>query len=458
MTQLISALLAALLTLPLAACTAGQSPSTGGGSQGSAVPTGYTLAQPVYPDFPQQPQTPGGGGGWDAFFQAQSSYYDAVDRFRGEGIPQDTLQALSDFAARSTPLAAAGHEGENLVYSPLSLWSALAMLAQCADHDSRGQLLAALGADSVETLQAQVSQVWKGLYTDDGASALLLGNSIWLNSAMEGTYVQETLDTLAQDYYAGAYAVPMGSREADEAVTAWVSEQTRGLIGSGGPVVETSADTLALLASSLYYKAAWQNEFQASGTYKDTFTAAGGAQSQVDFMHQTAGGSLLRGDGYQAAALGTQLGEMVFVLPDEGTSPEELLGREDFLACLDFFGDRVRRGEIQWSVPKFDVDSELDLLPALEQLGITDLLSPETADLSALTSLDAYLSGARQLARVTADEEGVEAAAVTILTMDATSAMPDPEPMVMDLDRPFLFVIRCGGVPLFVGTVNQIAP
>lgn len=175
-------------------------------------------------------------------------------------------------------------------------------------------------------------------------------------------------------------------------------------------------------------------------------------------MHQTAGGSLLRGDGYQAAALGTQLGEMVFVLPDEGTSPEELLGREDFLACLDFFGDRVRRGEIQWSVPKFDVDSELDLLPALEQLGITDLLSPETADLSALTSLDAYLSGARQLARVTADEEGVEAAAVTILTMDATSAMPDPEPMVMDLDRPFLFVIRCGGVPLFVGTVNQIAP
>ena len=99
-----------------------------------------------------------------------------------------------------------------------------------------------------------------------------------------------------------------------------------------------------------------------------------------------------------------------------------------------------------------------EMLPALEQLGITDLLSPETADLSALTSLDAYLSGARQLARVTADEEGVEAAAVTILTMEATSAMPDPEPMVMDLDRPFLFVIRCGGVPLFVGTVNQIAP
>ena len=50
----------------------------------------------------------------------------------------------------------------------------------------------------------------------------------------------------------------------------------------------------------------------------------------------------------------------------------------------------------------------------------------------------------------------MEAAAVTILTMDATAALEDTEPMVMDLDRPFLFVIRAEGVPLFVGIVNQV--
>ena len=37
-----------------------------------------------------------------------------------------------------------------------------------------------------------------------------------------------------------------------------------------------------------------------------------------------------------------------------------------------------------------------------------------------------------------------------------TAALADDEPMVMDLDRPFLFVIRTEDVPLFVGIVNQV--
>ena len=147
---------------------------------------------------------------------------------------------------------------------------------------------------------------------------------------------------------------------------------------------------------------------------------------------------------------------MVFVLPDEGVTPESLLEDGSLLSRLNFNDPSAQSGTIQWSVPKFDVSSELDLLPALERLGITDLLDADAADLSPLTSIGAYLSGATQMARVKADEEGVEAAAVTILTMDATAALEESEPMVMDLDRPFLFVIRTEDIPLFVGIVNQV--
>ncbi len=461
MRRILSLALASILLL--AGCAGGTQFSGGTGEPDGKEPKkmSYTLAEPIYPEFPKQPQMPAEGpvGGWEVYQEAYDKYMDALTALRGEdsGVSEAEHAALTAFAARSTPLALAGREGENAIYSPLSLWSALAMLAQCAGGESRQQVLDALGADSVDTLRQQAELVWRSLYTDDGLSALILANSVWLNSALEGAYVQDTLDTLAKAYYAGAYAVPMGEPEADQAVTDWVKKQTNGLIGGDQPVVRTNVDTLALLVSSLYYKAAWVNEFNAGQTEEDTFTDAAGNETRIDFMHKTKDDDFIRRDGYQAARLATHLGEMVFVLPDEGTAPEALLQDPDFLSRLEFYGDAAIWGEVQWSVPKFDVNSDLDLKGALASLGITNLLVPEKADLSALTDLDAFLSDAKQMARVKVDEEGVEAAAVTILEMN-TCALPLPpeEVCVMDLDRPFLFVIRTQDIPLFVGVVNQV--
>lgn len=421
----------------------------------------YTLAEPVYPEFPKQPVMPQEGpeGGWEAYMEAYDKYMDALTALRGEtsNVTEAEHAALTAFSARSTPLVLPEGTGKNAVYSPLSLWSALAMLAQCAEGESRRQVLEAIGAGSVDLLQEQVSQIWRALYTDDGQSALILANSIWLNSGMEGAYVQETLDTLAEKYYAGAYAVPMGEPTADQAVTDWVKKQTNGLIGGDQPVVQTQADILALLASSLYYKAGWRDKFQPEGTKEDVFTDAAGNESRVDFMNKTVDDDFIRRDGYQAARLTTSLGEMVFVLPDEGVTPESLLQDSDFLSRLEFYGDAATWGEVQWSVPKFDVNSGLDLKEALASLGITDLLVPGKADLSALTDLDTFVSDAKQLARVKVDEEGVEAAAVTLIAVKNFNLPPQPtEVCVMDLDRPFLFVIRTQDVPLFIGVVNQV--
>lgn len=456
---LVSALLA------LTGC-AGGSQNPGSGSEPARdgkEPTkmSYTLSEPVYPEFPQQPQLPeeGSDEAWEAYMEAHEKYTDALAALRGEDshITEGEHVILNSFAAKSASLVLAGQEGKNAIYSPLSLWSALAMLAQCADGDSRLQVMTALNMENLDSLEEMASHIWQTLYTDDGQSALLLANSIWLNSSLQGTYVQDTLDTLARKYYAGTYSIPMGSGEADQAVTDWVSKQTNGLIGSDSPVVQTDPDTLALLVSSLYYKAAWMDEFMADQTEEDTFTGADGQERRVDFMHKSEDANFIRRDGYQAARLSTHLGEMVFVLPDQGISPESLLENPDFLSRLEFYGDACTWGEVQWSVPKFDVNSDLDLMESLKAMGIADLPDPDRADLSALTDLDAYLSEAKQLARVKVDEEGVEAAAVTIMMVRELCAPPQPtEICVMDLDRPFLFVIRTQDIPLFIGIVNQV--
>ena len=198
MKRTVSILLASALLLSLASCGPKGESSDPQGSQSSSQSQAQavftTLKEPTYPEFPQFPQAPQDGpdADWQAYYNAYDKYYSAVMELRGGGIPEGTRFAVSDFAAKSTPLALAGQEGKNAAFSPVSLWAALAMLAPCAQGDSQSQLLSALGVAGQRELTDQVSRLWKGLYTNDGVSSLILSNSVWLNDAQQGEYVQVT--------------------------------------------------------------------------------------------------------------------------------------------------------------------------------------------------------------------------------------------------------------------------
>lgn len=430
---------------------------TGPASGGSA----YALAVPEYPELakvPAEPSILADQQAWDDWNDAYDAYWDDWRTFRDAapaledqpGLPE----ALADFSARSAALALAGEN--NRIYSPISLWFALAMLAETTAGESRQQVLASLGAEDLEQLRSWADSLWHALYTDDGTASLLPGSSIWLGEGM--AFHQDVPDTLAEDYYAASYRVPMGTDKADNALSAWVAEQTRGLIGGDGKVLETTPDTLAVLASTLYYQAGWRDEFLPENTSEDAFTTAAGEELTVDFMHRTDRNvHFLHREGYEAAALSTYLGQMVFVLPEEGVSPTQLLSDPDFLSSLDIYSDDAIRGEVQWSVPKFDVSSSLDLKPTLEGLGITDALDRESADFSPLTDTEpVWVDQVKQIARVKVDEQGVEAAAVTLMADNAGVAPPEDSTIcVMDLDRPFIFLIKAENTVLFVGVVEN---
>ena len=433
-------------------------PGLGGG--GMSASAAYALAEPTYPDLPHMPTEPlnGGDAAWERFNEDYDAYWQAWKDFQDE-VPrlyeqEDLLSALADFSAESTTLALAG-EG-NGVYSPISLWFALAMLAETTDGDSRQEILDALGAEDVEQLRSWADSLWHDLYTDDGTASVLLGTSMWLNQGVD--FNQDTLDTLAEHYYAASYQAPMGTDAADQALTDWTAEQTRGLIGSDGKVLETTPDTLMVLASTLYVMGRWNTEFQPENNTDDVFTAADGTEQEAEFMHRTENAYFLSREGYQAASLHSSAGEVVFVLPDEGVSPRELLADPEFLGSLDVYGDDGIYGEVRWSVPKFDVGSDLDLKSTLTGLGITSVLDTETADFSPLTGTEpVWLDQAKQIARVQVDEQGIVAAAVTLLGLGDGGPEVDPRICVMDLDRPFLFVVRSNNdVNLFVGVVDSL--
>lgn len=347
--------------------------------------------------------------------------------------------------------------GENAVYSPLNLYLALAMLAECTDGDSRGQILALLGVDDLDALRTQAQNLWRANYRDDGQTTSLLANSVWLRDSL--TYNEDTLHTLADTYYASSYRGEMGSEELNRALQTWLNDNTGGLLEEYAGQIETEADTLLALASTIYFKASWADEFDESATAPRTFHAAAG-DVETDFMHQSEMGSYYWGEDFSAVSKSFQNGgAMWLILPDEGTSPEELLAESQligFLTAQEW--ENTKFLEVNLSLPKFDVAAQTDLIGGLKALGVTDVFDPGLADFTPMLGegVDAYVNQANHAARVRVDEEGCEGAAFTVI-MTAESAEPPGEEIDFVLDRPFLFAVTSQtGQLLFVGIVNQV--
>ena len=415
----------------------------------------YVVKETAYPAYPAEPQYEDYAGltgevNWDAYDAAYTEYREALQKL-GKLDAEPDGGAVLAFADRT--LGGIFADSENRVYSPISLYAALAMLTEMTDGDTKQQVMDLLGATDSETLRQTVRDLWMSVYLDDGRSVCRLANGAFLRENAE--VKQAAVDALADWYYASTYRVPMGTAAADEAIASWLNQNTGGLLSEETGNIRTDGNDLLRLYNTIYYKSGWQDAFKSSQTKQDTFTAADGTEQTADFMHRTESGSYQKGEGYTAAPRYLRYGRMVFVLPDEGVTPESLLQRQGFLAELT--GD-YNAAELVWSVPKFDVKSSTELNEVLQGLGVTEAFDMTKADFAPLTDNGAFLSSAMQAARVKIDEEGVEAAAYTELVCADSAMMEVPPTVEMELDRPFLFVIfDNNNVPLFVGTVNTMA-
>ena len=165
-----------------------------------------------------------------------------------------------------------------------------------------------------------------------------------------------------------------------------------------------------------------------------------------------------KGDGYQAVDVPYYPGEMsmTILLPDEGTFGEF----EDSLNAeqLDRILDKIEIDYITLTMPLFKFDSEFDLGKTLDGMGMTDAFGAG-ADFSGMTGTrELHISIVVHKAFVSVDEEGTEAAAATAVGMLLSG--PSKEPILVTVDRPFIFLIRdrATGAVLFLGRVMNPKP
>ena len=128
---------------------------------------------------------------------------------------------------------------------------------------------------------------------------------------------------------------------------------------------------------------------------------------------------------------------------------------------LNAWLDRLRDRPVRLSLPKFRLQSQLQLATALRTLGMKSAFS-DSADFSGMSKCESLkISDVIHQSNMDVDEKGTEAAAATAVIV-ATPSAPlreddPPKPVVFRADHPFLFLIRDNetGAILFLGRVLQ---
>lgn len=395
---------------------------------------------------------------WEEYMAQQDAYDAALTALRGDGIDTTLTRSFADYT-RAAAAALLEESSDTAVFSPANLYLALAMLAETADGDSRAQILSLLQLDSIDDARTAASALWRNLYEDNECGITSLSNSVWLNDTVP--FAQPTVDTLAQEYYASTFSVPMGEKATNKAIQSWLSEATGGLLDDAVNNVETDGDTAMLLLSALCFQSRWSDEFIESNTAEGTFTNADGSLTTIDFMHQTnKNTTCLLGEGYTVASRSFMDGKrMIFLLPDEGVALSDALARDGAMGALLGLVENNTEADVVWSVPKFDISSDLDLGDTLQKLGVADVFNAQHADFSPLAGENSglFVGKVQHAARVAIDEEGCVAAALTEIML-CGAGMPVEKPTVhMTLDRPFAFAITgADGLPLFLAAVNNL--
>lgn len=382
----------------------------------------------------------------------------------------------SEFAAYAYE---ARSDESNFAVSPVSVYMALSLAAECAAGQTREEILNALDV-TYPQLKENYSLLHRSLAVERRtgnkiSNMLLPSNSVWVN---EGTPVnKECIDALADYYYAYSYSADFkkDNSAANNAVRKFVKEQTKGLIDKE---FELSERTLFTLINTLYLKTIWNDEGDDLSFWGSRdFTEYDGTVKNTKLL----GGYYNSGRAYKTEAYSTFYTrtdggyKIKFIVPADGYNVGDVFTAENIATVnsLTDYGAVDDENRVNYRTrcifPEYECEYDEDVSEILKKkFGIDKFFNdpgiyPEeqSCDFSALSTEKCFCSKVQHVAKLTVDKTGIEGAAVTVIAMDGvTSAGPGEYETVYEdffVDKAFAFIITDPyNVTLFSGVVNNL--
>ncbi len=392
-----------------------------------------------------------------------------------------TEQALQQFTAGNRDFALSlyaalaeqpGQSGENLLVSPHSILSALAMVYAGAEGETREQMRATLRLNLDEPALHQAFAELDRQLAERAAAPregeargfeLNVVNRLW--GQQDYAFVPDYLALVERYYGAGVERVDF-ERDPDgvrQQINAWVEDQTRDRIRDLLPENSLNEDTSLVLVNAIYFLASWQEAFEEASTRPAAFHLLDGSSQDVPMMQRTGRLPAHVGDDSIAVAipyLGSQV-SLLALMPTDETADFATWERSLDRQALDETIAALAPQQVALDFPKFRVEGGFRLGELLQAMGMPQAFDPPNANFERMTGVppgvigrSLYIDEVFHKTFIDLDEAGTEAAAATaVVMMRLTALVEEPEPIEIRFDRPFVYAIydQPTGSLLFLG-------
>lgn len=363
--------------------------------------------------------------------------------------------------------------GKSFIYSPLSITYVLGMVNDAAVGETEKEMEQTLGfhEGSIKAVNDYCKKLIDGLPKVDDKVTLNIANAIFANKdyTLKNQFQQDM-----QTYYdAKAEALDFSSPQTLDHINGWCNEKTKGMI----PTIldEVNPDMMSYLLNAIYFKADWSSKFDQKNTKEEDFTTEKG-KTKLPLMHQNVLISYLKNNTYSAVIIpyGSGLWNMTVLLPEEGKTTYDVIKEVVESSMLNNHGwcltgmNTFQGYEVDLKLPRFETSSDTDeldikdgLAGLMQEMGIKLAFDSYFAQIPNMCDNPVHIAMMRQKTKIKVNEEGSEAAAVTVAGMmkNSASSGPDEYPKAtFHANRPFVYVISeaSSGVILFVGKFTGV--
>jgi len=344
-------------------------------------------------------------------------------------------------------------KNKNVIISPFSISMALGMALNGADGATLDSMKKVLERSNL-TLQ-NINESYRisfSLLTQlDPDVVLQIANSIWCEKNFT---VYETFLHDCKNYFnAEVASLDFSSPDAVQVINNWVSSKTNGKIEQ--ILQRIPGDAVMYLINALYFKGVWTYQFDPSYTKEFNFITSQGNIVPCNMMSQKAVFAYKETDEAQIIDLpyGNRSFSMTIILPKEGIDIDQYAVNLSDSKWVELVNG-LDSTEVNLSIPKFKLEYEKSLIQELSAMGMSMAFDSD-ANFSRISSVSTYISEVRHKTFIETNEEGTEAAAVTVIEFVRTLTQNNT---VMLINHPFIFAIRehTSGSILLMGKI--VAP